>query len=64
MIEGQVIAVTGASSGIGRAAALALARIGAKLVLGARHEEALVQVAANPSRRRRSGISSDGREQA
>ncbi len=45
MIEGQVIAITGASSGIGKAAALELARLGAKLVLGARHEEALVQVA-------------------
>ena len=45
MIQGQIIAITGASSGIGKAAALALARRGAKLVLGARHEEALVQVA-------------------
>jgi NADP-dependent 3-hydroxy acid dehydrogenase YdfG len=45
MIEGRVIAITGASSGIGKATALALAHLGAKLVLGARHEEALVQVA-------------------
>ena len=45
MIEGQVIAITGASSGIGKAAALELARLGAKVILGARHEEALVQVA-------------------
>ena len=45
MIEGQVIAITGASSGIGKAAALELARLGAKLVLGARHDEALAQVA-------------------
>ncbi len=45
MIQGQVIAITGASSGIGKAVALELARLGAKLVLGARHEEALVQVA-------------------
>ena len=45
MIEGQVVAITGASSGIGKAAALALARLGAQLVLGARHEEALAQVA-------------------
>ncbi|WP_419805952.1 SDR family oxidoreductase [Terriglobus sp.] len=45
MIAGQVVAITGASSGIGKAAALELARLGAKLVLGARHEEALAQVA-------------------
>ena len=45
MIEGQVVAITGASSGIGKATAVALARLGAKLVLGARHEEALGQVA-------------------
>ena len=45
MIRGQVVAITGASSGIGKATALALARLGAKLVLGARHEEALAEVA-------------------
>ena len=45
MIEGQVVAITGASSGIGKSTALELARLGAKLVLGARHEDALVQVA-------------------
>ena len=45
MIEGQVVAITGASSGIGKATVLELARLGAKLVLGARREEALVQVA-------------------
>jgi NADP-dependent 3-hydroxy acid dehydrogenase YdfG len=41
MINGQVVAITGASSGIGRATALHLARGGAKLALGARHEEGL-----------------------
>jgi NADP-dependent 3-hydroxy acid dehydrogenase YdfG len=41
MINGQVVAITGASSGIGRATALYLARAGAKTVLGARHEEGL-----------------------
>ena len=45
MIKGQVVAITGASSGIGKATALELARLGAKLALGARHQEALVQVA-------------------
>ncbi len=44
MINGQVIAITGASSGIGKATALELGRLGAKLVLGARHEEALVGI--------------------
>ena len=45
MIKGQVVAITGASSGIGKATALTLAGLGARLVLGARHEETLVQVA-------------------
>ena len=40
-IEGKVIAITGASSGIGRAAALLLASRGAKLVLGARRPDEL-----------------------
>ena len=44
MIKGKVVAITGASSGIGKATALELARLNARLVLGARHEEALVQV--------------------
>ena len=40
-VNGKVIVITGASSGIGRAAAMLLAEHGAKLVLGARGEEAL-----------------------
>ncbi len=40
-IEGKVVAITGASSGIGEATALLLARQGAKLVLGARGAERL-----------------------
>jgi len=44
-IDGKVIVVTGASSGIGRAASLLLARRGARLVLGARDEEGLATVA-------------------
>ncbi len=46
MILGQVVAITGASSGIGRATALELSRLGAKLVLGARHEEGLSRLSA------------------
>jgi Short-chain alcohol dehydrogenase of unknown specificity len=44
MIEGKVVAVTGASSGIGEATAEYLARRGAKLVLGARGADKLEEV--------------------
>lgn len=44
-IEGKVVAITGASSGIGRATAKLLAGHGAFVVLGARREEALAAVA-------------------
>ncbi len=45
-IKGKVVLVTGASSGIGRAAAFAFAREGAKVALVSRNAEALEQVAA------------------
>ncbi len=41
-IEDKVVAITGASSGIGEATAVLLARQGARLLLGARREERLV----------------------
>ncbi|MFI6006884.1 SDR family oxidoreductase [Streptomyces sp. NPDC051366] len=45
-IEGKVIAITGASSGIGEATALLLAERGAKVVLGARRQECLQALVA------------------
>lgn len=44
-IAGKVIAITGASSGVGRATAVLLASRRAKLSLGARREEQLQSVA-------------------
>lgn len=44
-IAGKVVAITGASSGIGRATAELLASRGAVVVLGARREDALAAVA-------------------
>jgi NADP-dependent 3-hydroxy acid dehydrogenase YdfG len=44
-IEGKVVAITGASSGIGRATARLLAQRGATMVLGARRMDALAAVA-------------------
>src|SRR6266568_4720322 len=44
-IDGKVIAITGASSGIGEATALLLAERGAKVVLGARGSDRLKALA-------------------
>jgi NADP-dependent 3-hydroxy acid dehydrogenase YdfG len=48
-IEGKVVAITGASSGIGEATALLLAGRGAKLVLGARRQTPLEDLATRIS---------------
>jgi short-subunit dehydrogenase len=45
-VKGKTVVITGASSGIGRATALAFARQGANVVVAARGEEALRDVAA------------------
>jgi len=45
-LEGKVVVITGASSGIGRASALAFAESGCRLVLAARREATLETVAA------------------
>ncbi|MFF2248341.1 SDR family oxidoreductase [Streptomyces sp. NPDC058142] len=45
-ITGKVVAITGASSGIGEATALLLAERGARLVLGARRSERLEELVA------------------
>jgi NADP-dependent 3-hydroxy acid dehydrogenase YdfG len=46
-IEGKVVVITGASSGLGEAAARRLARDGAKVVLGARRLDRLEALAAD-----------------
>jgi NADP-dependent 3-hydroxy acid dehydrogenase YdfG len=43
-IKGKVVAITGASSGMGKAIAIELAKNGAKVVLGARRTERLQQI--------------------
>lgn len=45
MIKDKVVIITGASSGIGEATARLLARQGAKVVLGARREDRMKQIA-------------------
>lgn len=60
MIKDKVVIITGASSGIGEAAAKLLAQKGAKVVLGARREdklEALAEAIARDGGRPSTGCS-------
>jgi NADP-dependent 3-hydroxy acid dehydrogenase YdfG len=43
-IEGKIVAITGASSGMGKSIAIELAKNGAKVILGARRTEQLQQI--------------------
>lgn len=65
-LKGKVVVLTGASSGIGRAAALMLAERGAKLVLAARDEVALALVARACEQRGTEaiGVATDVRDEA
>ncbi|GAB4412097.1 MAG: hypothetical protein Fur0044_06370 [Anaerolineae bacterium] len=45
-LAGKVVLITGASAGIGRASALALAQEGANMVLTARRQERLAELEA------------------
>ena len=46
-LEGKVILITGASSGIGRATAIECAKMGASLIITGRDEERLKETFAN-----------------
>src|SRR5260370_1810348 len=49
-LSGQIVAITGASSGIGKATALACARAGATVSLAARRKERIDELAERISR--------------
>jgi NADP-dependent 3-hydroxy acid dehydrogenase YdfG len=58
-IEGKVVVITGASSGLGEAAARHLAGQGAKLVLGARRFDRLQQLAKDLSLGDKAAVETD-----
>lgn len=65
-LDGKVAIISGASSGIGKAAALLFARMGASVVLGARREQQLEQLAAEIRREggRVAWVAGDVRDEA
>lgn len=58
-VEGKVIIITGASSGIGEAAAKVLAKNGAKVVLSARREDRLEKLASEIGKENAAYLKSD-----
>lgn len=59
-LQGKKALVTGGSNGIGRAAALALARRGASIVVAARRKDRLAETAAEVEKTRRAAGAGDG----
>ena len=55
-IEGKVVAITGASSGIGEATARLLSARGARVVLGARRTDRLEALVGSIASGRRGGL--------
>ena len=61
-IEGKIVVITGASSGLGEAAARHLSAQGASVVLGARRVDRIEALAKELRRRRQSPRDQDGRD--
>ena len=63
-IEGKVVVITGASSGLGEATARFLAAQGASVVLGARREERITRLGGGVDESRRQGRRDKNRRDA